>query len=270
MFEAACRIGTDSALRGPCNGGAGSNASTISLQRLKVWALRCCVSLLVLTCPPVTVAAAVATFQANLVRESSLGSRPERISGRIFFDAASEKLLIEVQAPVHQWVIVQGSEMLLYYPEAKQAFRVVSKSDAFMPFFRVIWNCFKEDFDLPRQGYTMVRHQKKGNALLSTWSPPSQLSRVVGEATLEYSDSKLTRVEHKTARGNLLSRAVFGQHVPVSGYSFPLEVTISYGSKQGVTEERVIYSEPRFDLPLPADIVNFKIPDGISVKDVVW
>ncbi len=210
------------------------------------------------------------TFEADLVRQTSTGRKEETLRGRVYYSVSSGRLLIKVVAPVHQWVLVQGKEMYLYYPEVKQAFRVLTRAEAAMPFFRVIWNCFTEDFDFAKQGYKLARYDRKGSTLVSTWTPPGTLSRFLGEATLEYDGKKLLRVEHLTARRNLLSRVQFSQHVPVSGYLFPLEVSITYGSPSGTSTERVSYTNPRFNQPLAPEAANFRIPAGIEVKDIVW
>lgn len=236
-------------------------------MRTVLWSVVC--SLLVML-PRTGQTAGVATFQADLVRDASAGSKSERLEGRVFFDSASDTLRIQVQSPISQWVTVHGKEMLLYYPERRQAYRVLFKGDAAMPFFRIIWNCFKEDFGLRQQGFAMARYDRNGTSLKSMWTPPGALARLIREAILEYEGNRLTRVEYTTARGNLLSRAVFSQHVPVSGYHFPLHVAIRYGSAQGMTDEVAVYSNPRFNAPLPAEVVNMKIPPGVEVKELVW
>ena len=214
--------------------------------------------------------AALQTFQADLVRTSANGTKREVISGRLAFDASAARLVVEVLQPLHQWMRLEGTEVLVYYPVAREAFRIRSKTPATMPFFSVIWGSFKDDFDLPRLGYRMARYDKKGGTLTSVWLPPANLARYVGEATLQYDGGRLVRVEHKTAKGNLLTRSVFAGHVPFGGLSFPLEVSISYGSKTGVSEESVVYSNPRFNAPLDAAMKDFKIPPQIPVKVIDW
>jgi len=210
------------------------------------------------------------TFMADFSREYLAQKKSETVTGKIFYEADSNKLLIEVEKPLHQWMILQANETLVYYPETKQAFRLISKVEAVMPFFKIILGCFKEDFGLAQQGYTLAHYEKKGSVLLSTWNPPKNLSKLVGEAILEYDANKLMRIEHKTPKGNLLSRAVFKQHTPFSGYFFPLEVTFSYRSNQDSAEEKVVYIRPQFNAPLPAEIKEFKIPPGVKVKDIEW
>jgi hypothetical protein len=240
-------------------------------QWLRGWVCFCGVLTTVLLLSLTGETLGIDTFQADILRTSvNALKKEETVAGRLFFSRSSGSLVIVVQSPIHQWVLVRDKEMFLYYPETRQAYRVLSKGDATMPFFRVVWSCLKEDFDFSKQGYTMVRHDRKGKSLLSVWKPPANLSRVLGEATLEYEDNRLTRVEHKTAKGNVLSRAVFRQHVPIAGYAFPLDVSILYGSPKGTTEERVVYTNPRFNVPLPVEIINFKIPEGVEVKDIVW
>lgn len=228
------------------------------------------VVLLMVALSDVVVADQLRTFQASFVRDYVAGKRKEQSSGNIYFDSAAQKLVLEVTAPVHQWLILHGNEILLYYPEARQAFRLSSRSDAAMPFFQVILNGFKEDFGLAEQGYSVSSHDTRGGALSATWTPSKKLSKALGPAVLNYENNRLVRVEYKTARGNLLTRVLFGNPTAVKGYSFPLDVSISYGSPNGVAEERVIYANALFDLPIPASVKGLAVPAGIAVKDIVW
>ena len=212
--------------------------------------------------------AAVTTFEADLLRVSSGSGGREEQSGRLSFDASEGRLVIEIAKPLHQWAVLKGNELLLYYPDSRQALRITSKTPASMPFFGVVWNCFKEDFGLAAQGYRMTRHEKKAQRLLSMWAPPASLARLVGEAVLEHEGPRLIRVEHKTARGNMLSLALFSQHTTVAGAAFPLEVSIAYGSRQGVTQETVVFRNPRFNAPLSDGMKNFAVPAGVTIKDV--
>jgi outer membrane lipoprotein-sorting protein len=210
------------------------------------------------------------TFVAEFIREYSTQSKQETLKGKLFYEADSGKLLIEVDTPIHQWMILQGNETLIYYPETMLAFRIRSKAEAVMPFFKVILGCLKEDFGLSQQGYALAHYEKKGNVLLSTWSPPPQLSKLIGKAVLEYQANKIMRIEYQTPDGKLLSQAIFHQHVFFSGSYFPLEVSISYKTNQDSRAEKVVYVHPQFNAPLPGDVREFKIPAGAKVKDIEW
>jgi len=210
------------------------------------------------------------TFMAELHREYITSGRREILDGKIYYDAEAKKVIVEVTSPIHQWMFLQKFETLIYYPQERKAFRMQARSDAVLPFFQLFIGCLKEDIGLGDLGYTFSRYEKKDDILISVWIPPIRFSKILGEAVLKLQANKLVEVQYKTPKGDLYSRGEFGQHVLFGGYFFPLDVSLAQLAGQQKSLERVTYSNPVFNRPLPPSIREFKIPEDVPVKNVLW
>lgn len=210
------------------------------------------------------------SFAADFRRDYEANHRIETSTGKIIYESASKKLCIEVISPVHQLIILQGSTTLIYYPEKGQAFKISSNVNSVLPFFEVVLGCLRDDFGLEQQGYTLNHYERKGDILISKWTPPKKLSGFIGEATLEYNKNQVNRIQYKSLRGELLSEATFKQYFANKGLFFPLEVTISYKSPLESRVEKVIFDRPQFDAEISDEFKKFGIPASVKVKDIVW
>jgi len=203
-------------------------------------------------------------------REHIEKGRREIVKGKIYYQFPS-KTVIKVIEPINQQMIVKEKEMIIYYPENQKAFRITSSLYPFsMPFFQAFIGVVKEDYGLTEMGYTLKNYERKGDTLISYWSPPKNLSKLLGEITLEYKENKLTRLEIRAPKGNLISQTLFKNHIIYGSIWFPLEISISRYLNSGPSFEKVVYSNPQFNAPLPPEIVNFKIPANVKVKEVEW
>lgn len=210
------------------------------------------------------------TFVADLHREYTTAGQKETLDGKIYYDAKTQKVIVEVINPIHQWMLLQKFDTLIYYPQEKRAFHIQSASDAVLPFFQLFIGCLKEDMGLGELGYTFSKYEKQDGVLISLWIPPERFSKILGDVVLKFQSNKLQEVQYKTPKGDLFSRGEFGRHVPFGGYFFPLEITVTQLIGWKKSTERVSYQNPQFNPPLPASIREFKIPEDVPVKNVIW
>lgn len=220
--------------------------------------------------PPVAKSETLRTFVSDFQREFVNRGQKETISGRVFYDVNLKKLLIRVDQPLRQWMVLEGRETIIYYPDKKQAFRIKTQIEAVMPFFQVFIGCVEEDFGLGRLGYAMAGYEKKGMSLTSNWTPPKNMAKNLGDVVLVYESNRLVSAEYKTPKGAPASKGTFGRHIPFGGYFFPLEISIESKYEGGSTTEKVAYVNPEFNGALPEDVRAFKLPPGVMVKDVEW
>jgi len=225
---------------------------------------------LIFTCQGKAFCQIIKTFTADFSREYTEKNKKENIAGKIYYEASTKKLFIEVDKPVQQWMILSGNETLIYYPKEKQAFRILSPNPVFMPFFQAFIGAIKEDYGLSELGYTFVRHERKEKTLISHWIPPKNLARLAGEFVLIYTDNKLISAESKSANGALVGKSSYLNHVFYGGVYFPLEIQTTNYLRSGPTSEKVIYKNPQFNSPLPENIKGFELPSDVKVKVVEW
>ena len=167
-------------------------------------------------------------------------------------------------------MILKGNETIIYYPDELQAFRIISRNPASMPFFQAFIGAVKEDYGLSDLEYTFSSYKREDNILVSYWDPPKNLSNFLGKFTLKYKDNKLVYVESINANGKILSKASYKNHILFAGTYFPLEISIAKFMNSSSTLEKVIYKNLQFNSPLPQEITAFKIPADVKVKEVKW
>ena len=220
--------------------------------------------------PRIVVADTLKTFIANFHREYTKKGEKENLEGEVFYDFVLKKLYILLQMPVKQWMILQGFETIIYYPDEKQAFRLKSKIDAVMPFFQAFIGCMQEDFGLSSLGYSLANYVRKGHVLTSNWNPPPRFAKLLGKAILVYDSRRLIRVEYRNPSGHIMREGTFGQHIQYGGYFFPLEISIISKSPAEPELEKILYLNPILNAPFPKKIKEFNIPASVTVKEIEW
>lgn len=208
----------------------------------------------------------IKTISVEFLRESE----EETVKGKIFYQANKNKVSIKVNNPVNQWMILQGHETKIYYPDKLQAFIIFSRNPVHMPFFQAFVGVIKEDYGLTEAKFTLSNYKKDNNLLTLYWSPPKNLSNLLGEIILKYKDNKIIKVESKDAKGKTISKIIFNNHIKFANIYFPLEVNITKFQKTGTISEKIIYENPKFNIIIPKEISAFKIPPEATVKRVVW
>lgn len=193
----------------------------------------------------------------------------EIVKGDIYYQAPTN-LILKVTDPIHQWMIFEGNEMIIYYPDENRGFQIISQNPISLPFFQVFVGVAREDYGLTDVGYVFSNHEKRGDTLLSYWNPPKSLSKRLGKFILMHISNKLVYTELKKADGIILSKSFYSDHINYGATYFPLKISTIQYTKTDSTVEKIAYSNPQFNIPLPREVVNFKIPLDAEMKKVEW
>ncbi len=193
----------------------------------------------------------------------------EVVKGIAYYQAP-KKVFIEVQDPVSQIMFVDGGVMLVYYPVEKKAFRIKAKNSIPMPFIQGILSVMKDDYGLTEMGYTLMRHEKKGDTLYTYWSPPKELKEYMGTFILGTTNGVLIYAESRKLKEKATAKSFYSKHIELAGKQFPMEVRSEIVDGASRIEELVSYSDVKLNISLPDKVTSFKIPDSIPVKEVEW
>jgi outer membrane lipoprotein-sorting protein len=202
-------------------------------------------------------------FQRKLVQSNST----ETVKGVAYYQAP-HKVFIEVRDPVNQIMLINDGVMLIYYPAEKKAFRIKAKGPIPMPFIQTILSVMKDDYGLTEMGYTLAKHEKKGDTLYTYWDPPDELKKQMGKFVLGTSNGMLVYAEARKEKAT--AKSFYKKHIELAGRHFPLEVRSKVVEGRRRTEEFVSYSDVKLNIPLPDKAVNFQIPDSVPIKEVDW
>lgn len=209
------------------------------------------------------------TLSLEFERKVVQSDATEVTKGTAYYQAP-KRVFIEVQDPISQIMLIDGRIMLIYYPVEQKAFRIEAKGPIPMPFVQSILSVMKDDYGLTEMGYTLAKHEKKGDTLYTYWDPPRKLRKHLGEFILGTANGFLVYAETRQPKGKATAKSFYKKHTELAGKHFPLEVRSEIYDGSNVTEEYVIYSDVEANIPLPDRVVDFKLPDSISVKEVEW
>ena len=177
---------------------------------------------------------------------------------------------MKVTDPINQWMILENDTMIIYYPKEEKAFKYTSKNPFSLPFFQIFVNIGKDNLGLSEAGFTLVRNEIKEDTLITYWKPPKQVKKALGNIIVGLSNDKLVLVEMHSPKRKKLARITFGSHFQYGNLFYPLEIVSVKYQKNSFTTEEVVYDNPQFNVELPQEVLNFKIPDSIEVEEIEW
>jgi outer membrane lipoprotein-sorting protein len=204
-------------------------------------------------------------FERKIVQNNST----EVVKGIAYYKAP-QRLFIEVQQPLKQIMIVEKNVLTIYYPIENKAFHFKSKGPIPMPFIQAILFAMKDDYGLSELGYNLTKNEKKGNTLYTYWDPPKEYKKQMGRFILGTENGLLNYAEALNPKGKTVIKSFYQKHIEFNGKHFPLEARseIIEGSKR--TEEYVTYSDVKFNVSIPQEVVSFKLPDSVPIKEIEW
>lgn len=212
---------------------------------------------------------ALQTLQLEFERRCGGEGAGEVVRGNIYYRAPA-RVVVLVTYPIKQLMILEGLEVTIYYPEEKRAFVIAAETTVLLPFFQAFLGVMDEDYGLTELGYTLHRYATRGDTLLTYWSPPTNVFKPLGEFALVYVAGKIVYAESKREDGTTISRSSYQNHVRYGAFYFPMEIANTRYAGADSTVEGVRYSNPKFDAPLPKEVVEFQIPLGVEVQEARW
>lgn len=196
-------------------------------------------------------------------------SPPEIVKGNIYYSAEG-KIYLEVTLPVSQLITLTGTQMNIYYPNERKAFVFESKNPLLLPFASVFLSSIKESMGLPELGFRASSVTQKSDTILSTWMPPAAGKAVVGRIELAEHSGAVVRTESYNPKGQLATRSVFKNYVPIRQGRVPLEVYSGWQTSKGWTRENLEFANPTPIEALPKHLNGFVIPSDVVPRKVQW
>jgi len=213
---------------------------------------------------------ALQTLQVAFCRTYIHNGRTEKVSGVIYYRAKPEKTVVRVKKPLKQWMVLEGEKLEIFYPEERRAFRILGRAPFALPFLQVFLGALREDYGLGELGYVLSNHEVRGDTLFTYWDPSKKLRKISGKFVLAYTEDKIVKAELRGAKGELVSQVLYSDHFPYAGVFLPLHISTVRYAPSDTSYEEIIYRNPLCDLPLPEEVLRFRIPDDVEVEEVRW
>jgi hypothetical protein len=215
----------------------------------------------------------VETLSVSFTRKTVSAAGEELVRGSIYFEAP-EHVVITVDSPVVQWNIFRGTDLLIYYPLERRAFRFISRNRLMIPFAQSFIGLVREDFGLSDAGFLLQEHRKKADVLITVWTPPRSLRLYIGEAWIgmqKYREKVHPLfLEFYDPKGNLLTRITYLDYREDLEPSFPGRILILQRDEEGEVREEIRYSDHLINGTLPAEVMEFRLPADVFVEELKW
>jgi outer membrane lipoprotein-sorting protein len=211
----------------------------------------------------------IKTLTIDFIRSETEKTGEEIVKGKIYYQSP-KRIILKATEPISQWMIFKDDTMLIYYPNEQKAFRFISKNPFSLPFFQALLGFTEEDYEFSKAGFKLARHELKQDTLLSYWDPPEKLRKILGNTIIGLVNDKLVVIEIHDAKDKILTKTTYSNHFRYGKNFLPLEITSVTYQKNSNIVEKVVYTNPQFNVPLPQDVVNFKIPANAEIKEIEW
>jgi len=212
---------------------------------------------------------ALETLSADFTLRTKRGASVETVRGSLYH-VAPAKTILRVTEPVTQWSIFEGGTLLIYYPAERRAFRFVSRNRLLIPFSYSFIGLVKEDFGLADAGFQLESTEVRGDALMSTWSPPPAVSGVIGRAVVGIREDRPFLLELYGPNDSLSVRVEYGEYFESGFLAFPTRAKTVQFEGESSTEEVYTYESFAVNAELPEEVAGFALPDDVEVKEVHW
>ena len=217
-------------------------------------------------------AAPLKTLSLDFTRKLTEKGKTERTTGTLHYDAEAARVVVQVQKPILQIIPVKDKVMEIYYPVENQAYRFIFEGRIPLPFVESIIQSTQVEYGLTALGYSLDKHEITDDVLYTYWTPPEKAKDKLGTIILGSRDGLLISTEAKTPKDHLTAKSLYGNHTKLGNSNIPMEVSYRlYNAESEVLEyERIIYSNPQFNVQPPNPIFEFEIPKSVVVKEFKW
>ena len=217
-------------------------------------------------------AAPLKTLSLDFTRELTENGKTERTTGTLHYDAEAARVVVQVQEPILQIMLVKDQVMEIYYPVKNRAYRFIFEGRIPLPFVESIIQSTQVEYGLTALGYSLDKHEITDDVLYTYWTPPEKAKDKLGTIILGSRDGLLISTEAKTPKDHLIAKSLYGNHTKLGNSDIPMEVIYSlHNPKFEVIEsERIVYSNPQLNVQPPNPIFEFEIPKSVVVKEFKW
>lgn len=211
----------------------------------------------------------IETISVHFTRILDTEGNKKFIKGNVYYQTP-KKIVLNVIDPLLQWMVLDSNVLLIYYPDDRKAFQIKNENPFSLPFFEVFLGINKDDFGLSEIGYSLSNNEIKSDTLFTYWKPPEQAKNTLGEIIVGLVENKLVLIEIRNAKKKILAKSTYYNHVRYNNSFFPMEIVTVRNLKKSSIYEKVIYNNLQVNIPLPKEVLSFKIPADIEIKESQW
>jgi len=205
----------------------------------------------------------------NFNRIYKENNRKEEVKGKIFYTYQNDFFYIVVDSPLKQIMTKKGDTLLIYYPDEKKGFKIVTfTNDLPLGINFLKFAYIKGDTIFKKLGFIFVRKETKKETLIMEWATKEKIKR---NYIFKKVNDRLTDIIVKGEKNNRLHVKFLDFYVNGKEF-FPKEIKIYFKNPFKEYSEKIIFENPDFNKEISDSILNFKFPEGTEIifKDLRW
>ncbi|MBL8026146.1 MAG: hypothetical protein JNL74_07035, partial [Fibrobacteres bacterium] len=133
---------------------------------------------------PIFIFSQISTINLGFKRIINERNHLDSAEGFILYDK-SGLIRISINKPVEQRMTLNGSSMLIYYPQEKKAFKIIGRSVFDLPFIQSFMMALQPKSFLEKQGFTCdTQYNSSSYQSKARWNPPEKAKKLIGAIEL--------------------------------------------------------------------------------------
>lgn len=143
--------------------------------------------------------------------------------GKIYYDKNIKQIVYNISFPEKE-IWVQRDTILYKIVNSKVIGKQRIPPGIEFSIYNLVLNGNLNDYGLKKTKFKIKNVEKSDNNIISTWEPPVEFKKYLGDILLSIVDQQLNGIVFKNNAGEVVSRQFFRNYIKVNGLSFPQEI----------------------------------------------
>ena len=158
-----------------------------------------------------------------MIKAKSASGQQQLTAGRVYYDKNVKQIVYEISFPEKE-IWVQRDTMLYKIINSQVVSRQRIPTMIDFSVYSLALNGNLADYGLKNTRFKVTKVEKSEGSVISTWAPPAELKKIVGDVLLSNVNQQLSGIVFKNLAGEVVSRQFFRNYTRVKGLPFPQEI----------------------------------------------
>lgn len=179
--------------------------------------------------------------------------------GKVYYDKNYKKIVYDISFPDKEIWVTQDTS-LYKFRDKKFTTRLTIPAITEFSIFNLSLNGTLTNFGMESSPYKIANVEKENGMVLTTWQPPTEMTKSFGKIVTSQKEKKLFGVVLFNVKGEIINKQFFKNYESSSGIEFPNEIVqITYANGKE-SYQLTTYTNIHIDDYTEEEIYNYAIP----------
>lgn len=210
------------------------------------------------------------SVEVNFFREIKKNKSIEVTEGTFIHDRTDLFNAISLSTPIKQTINFENNNLIIYYPDKKEAIKIKSNSSVSLSFFYMYINLLEKDIGLEEKGFILFDSYINGNELTTYWKRLGKKKKTDVIIILKYINNDVHSVQIKSKNNSLISHSFYKDYITTNGIRFPGVIQNEFYTSSDTTIETITYNNVNINQKLSVVMSKYLIPPETIIIDAEW